>query len=115
MWFLSSLPSGDFFISGSYVMKTIVPIFPMSLVTLDFYCIHSSVASAYRLKSQTLVYFTGCSPPHLCLCLLPIPGSFLVSCSAFEWGEGSYLLLRSRCRHTMDVHTGVGMLQFCSF
>lgn len=87
----------------------------MSLVTLDFYCMHSSVASACRLKSQSLVYFMDRSLPHLCLCLLPIPGSFLVSYSAFEWGEGSYLLLHSRCRHTMDVHTGVGTLQFCCF
>lgn len=84
MCFLSSLSSGNLLISGSCVVKTIVFVFPMLLVTLDFYCIHTLVAFSCRLKSQSLVYFMGRSPPHSCLSVLPISGSFPFSCSAFE-------------------------------
>lgn len=88
MWFLSSLPSGNLLISGSYVVKTILLVFPMLLVTLDFYCIKSLVVSSSGLKSQNHVYFVGCRPPHLCLCLIYFSGSFPISYSAFEWGKG---------------------------
>lgn len=41
MCFLSSSPSGNLLISGSYVVKTILLISPMLLVTLDFYFVKS--------------------------------------------------------------------------
>lgn len=106
--------SGNLLIFGSSVVKTIVLIFPTPPVTSDlFYCTHSLVASSHRLKAQNLVYVMGCS--FLCLCLLPVSGSFPCSCSAFERGREARLYVQSRCRRTMDVHTGVRILKFCGF